>query len=95
MYEVEWVESVPKDKHGESQLHDAAYGYRRFPSKGLARAFAVKTAQRRDIPFMVASVREYKPISEAQAIDDDESWCERGQWYTWLGEAEHVGKDAR
>ena len=69
----------------------AEYRRRRFPNKGLARAFAVRTAHRAELPYQVAYVREYREhdrdTATARARHYD-IWREGDRWFEWLGEAE-------
>jgi len=91
-YEVEWIASVPEDEHGDADIDNAKYVYRRFPTKPLAEAFARKVIV--GLPFEVAYIRPVREVSFAE-IDNADSdltdwWQEGHRFFGYVGDAVEV-----
>lgn len=89
LYEVEWISNLPTDAQGDSDFECATYSTRRFPSNGLARAFAVLVAC--ESPIGCAQVRRIEEVSWADCDDGELSWwIEKGKRLAFIGEPEEV-----
>ena len=95
LWQVEWIESVPKDECGDAIIDAADYRTRRFPSKPLALAFAAQVIIGK--PWEVADLYPVRQVTPAEIRASYESedgpldyWREGRELWARVGDKEEV-----